>query len=255
MRRISHAALGILWSTSVPACTGDAADSDHSAASADSEASVAFDIVEASIPEMLAAMETGATTSREIVQAYLDRMERYEDELNAAVSINPNALAEADALDRERAEGRVRGPLHGIPVALKDNIHTTHLPTTGGALAFEGYVPPYEATLTTHLREAGAIIIAKAGLTEFANFMAGPPSQMPGNYNALTGFAYNPYDPRPDPRPGFDDGRPAQPTGGSSSGIGTAVSFWFMSAMTNRATPEDVSRKPSWGWMRKTARK
>ncbi len=184
-----------------------------------------FSVVEASIPELQALMESGELTSRELVTAYLVRIALYEERLNAAVAINENALAEADALDAERAAGNVRGPLHGIPVALKDNIHTTHLPTTGGALAFDGYVPPYEATLTANLRDAGAIIIAKAGLTEFANFMAGSPNQMPGNYNALTGFGYNPYDPRRDPREG-SDGRPALSTGGSSSGIGTAASFW-----------------------------
>ena len=90
----------------------------------------------------------------------------------------------------------MRGPLHGIPVALKDNIHTTDMPTTGGALAFAGYTPPYEATLTKNLRDAGAIIIAKAGLTELANWVAGAPNPMPGNYNAVGGFAFNPYDPR-----------------------------------------------------------
>ena len=185
-----------------------------------------FPVVEASIPELQAAMESGELTSRQLVTEYLIRIALYEERLNAAVSINSNALAEADELDAERARGEVRGPLHGIPVALKDNIHTTHLPTTGGALAFEGFVPPYEATLTTNLREAGAIIIAKAGLTEFANWMAGPPNQMPGNYNALTGFGYNPYDPRRDPRPATFDGRPALSTGGSSSGVGTAASFW-----------------------------
>ena len=185
-----------------------------------------FSVVEASIPELQAAMEQGELSSRQLVTEYLVRIGLYEDRLNAAVSVNPNALAEAEALDAERARGEVRGPLHGIPVALKDNVHTTHLPTTGGALAFEGYVPPYEATLTTNLREAGAIMIAKAGLTEFANWMAGPPRQMPGNYNALTGFAYNPYDPRRDPRPATSDGRPALSTGGSSSGVGTAASFW-----------------------------
>ena len=183
-------------------------------------------VVEATIPDLQTAMERGELTSRQLVTEYLVRIALYEGRLNAAVSINENALAEADALDVERARGDVRGPLHGIPVALKDNIHTTHLPTTAGALAFDGFIPPYEATLTTNLREAGAIIIAKAGLTEFANWMAGAPNPMPGNYNALTGFAYNPYDPRRDPRPATFDGRPALSTGGSSSGIGTAASFW-----------------------------
>ena len=185
-----------------------------------------FTVVESSILELQTMMEAGELTSRDLVSAYLTRIALYEDQLNAAVSVNSNALAEAQALDAERAAGYVRGPLHGIPVALKDNIHTTHLPTTGGALAFAGYVPPYEATLTRNLRDAGAIIIAKAGLTEFANFMAGAPNQMPGNYNALTGFGFNPYDPRRDPRPDRFDGRPVLSTGGSSSGIGTAASFW-----------------------------
>ncbi len=195
------------------------------ACSPEAPADTEITVVELSIPEMQALMESGALTSRQLVTMHLTRIALYEDRLNAAVSINPQALAEADALDAERASGTVRGPLHGIPVALKDNIQTTHIPTTGGALAFEGYVPPYEATLTTNLREAGAIIIAKAGLTEFANFMAGAPNAMPGNYNALTGFGYNPYDPRKDPRP-ESDGRPVLGTGGSSSGIGTAASFW-----------------------------
>jgi amidase len=100
------------------------------------------------------------------------------------------------------------------------------MPTTGGALAFAGFVPPYEATLTKNLREAGAIIIAKTILTELANWVAGGPMPMPGNYSALGGFGMNPYDPRRDPREASADGRPVLGTGGSSSGIGTAASFW-----------------------------
>ncbi len=186
----------------------------------------AFTVVEATIPQMQAAMAKGQVTSRQLVEQYLMRLGLYEDRLNAALAINPRALQEADALDRERAQGKLRGPLHGIPVALKDNIHTTDMPTTGGALAFAGYVPPYEATLTRNLKAAGAIIIAKTGLTELANWVAGNPNAMPGNYNAVGGFAFNPYDPRPDPRPDPGDGRPVMQTGGSSSGIGTAANLW-----------------------------
>jgi amidase len=191
-----------------------------------------FQMVEATIPEMQRAMANGALTSRELVQHYLVRIAVHEDQLNAAIHVNPRALEDAEALDRERAEGKVRGPLHGIPIALKDNIHTTNLPTTGGALAFAGYVPPYEATLTRHLRDAGAIIIAKAGLTELANWVAGNPTPMPGNYNALTGFAFNPYDPRRDPR-NTSDGRPVLSTGGSSSGVGTAANLWTANVGTD----------------------
>ncbi len=97
------------------------------------------------------------------------------------------------------------------------------MPTTGGALAFAGLIPPYEATLTRNLREAGAIIIAKTTMTELANWVA---AAMPTNYNSLSGFAFNPYDPRRDPREATGDGRPVLATGGSSSGIGTAMSFW-----------------------------
>ena len=185
-----------------------------------------FTVVEATIPQMQEAMAKKQLTSRQLVEQYLIRIAIYEDRLNAALAINPKALDEADALDRERAQGKVRGPLHGIPVALKDNIHTTDMPTTGGALAFAGYVPPYEATLTKNLKDAGAIIIAKTGLTELANWVAGNPNAMPGNYNAVGGFGFNPYDPRPDPRPEPGDGRPVLQTGGSSSGIGTAANFW-----------------------------
>ncbi len=191
-----------------------------------------FRLVEATIPEMQAAMSRGDLTSRELVTQYLIRLGLYEDRLNAALYVNPRALEEADGLDRERAQGRMRGPLHGIPVALKDNIHTTHLPTSGGALAFAAYVPPYEATLTKNLRDAGAIIIAKAGLTELANWVAGNPNAMPGNYNAVGGFGFNPYDPRPDPRD-TSDGRPVLGTGGSSSGIGTAANLWAANVGTD----------------------
>ncbi|OFW05930.1 MAG: hypothetical protein A3I61_06535 [Acidobacteria bacterium RIFCSPLOWO2_02_FULL_68_18] len=172
---------------------------------------------------MQRAMAEGRVTSRELVQESLTRIALYEDQLNAVITVNRRALDEAAERDRERAAGRLRGPLHGIPIALKDNIHTTDMPTTGGALAFAGLVPPYEATVTRHLRDAGAVLLAKTQMTELANWVT---VGMPPNYNSLTGYGFNPYDPRRDPRVATRDGRPALPTGGSSSGIGTAVSFW-----------------------------
>jgi amidase len=172
-----------------------------------------FSVIEASIPEMQRAMEQGRVTSQELVRQYLERIEKYDSRVHATVTVNRNALREAEALDRERAAGKVRGPLHGIPIALKDIIHTTNMPTTGGALAFKNLTPPYEATLTKNLRDAGAVIIAKTSLTELANWVAGAPTPMPTNYNAITGQGINAYN-------------PILPAGGSSSGIGTAANFW-----------------------------
>src|SRR2546427_12631895 len=188
-----------------------------------------FSVIEASIPDMQKAMREKRVTSRQLVEQYLTRIALYDAKVHAAIAVNPNALKEAEGLDRERARGKIRGPLHGIPIALKDIVHTTDMPTTGGALAFDGFVPPYEATLTKNLREAGAIIIAKTSLTELANWVAGAPTPMVNNYSAVGGFGMNPYDPRRDPRrdprEGMD-GRGVLNSGGSSSGVGTAASLW-----------------------------
>jgi len=189
-------------------------------------AAQSFNVVEATIPQMRAAMDQGRITSRELVSLYLARIGLYDAKLHAVITTNPAALQEAAERDRERAQGRVRGPLHGIPIALKDNILTHDIVTTGGALAFDGFLPPYDATLVKNLRDAGAVIIAKTGLTELANWVAGAPTPMPANYNSVRGFGYNPYDPRRDPRDATNDGRPALTTGGSSSGVGTAANFW-----------------------------
>ncbi len=178
---------------------------------------------ETSLADLRTALEQKRITSREIVQQYLARIATYEDKLNAVITVNPHALIIADSLDRERASGKIRGPLHGIPIALKDNIQTTEMTTTGGALAFADLVPNYDATLARNLKAAGAIIIAKTQLTELANWTA---TGMPGNYTGLTGYGMNPWDPRRDPRDANFDGRPVLGTGGSSSGVGTNVSFW-----------------------------
>lgn len=210
-RRAGAQSAAVLLAVLLPACAPQA------------DRAARFDVVEATIPEMQQALTEGRVTSRELVEAHLARIALYEEDVNATIAVNHRALEIADSLDRERAAGRVRGPLHGIPVALKDNVHTTDMPTTGGALAFEGFTPPYAATLTRNLEEAGAIILAKTVLTELANFMA---AGMPTNYSAVGDYGRNPYDPRRDPREGRNDGRPVMATGGSSSGIGTAMSFW-----------------------------
>ena len=183
-----------------------------------------FTVVEAGIPEIQAALARKKITSRQLVTQYLVRIATYDRMLHSLITVNANALKEADERDKERAAGKLRGPLHGIPIALKDNIQTTDMPTTGGALVFTGYIPPYEATLTKNLRDAGAIIIAKTTLIELANWVAGAPTPMSA-YNAVAGFGFNPYDPRADPRES-SDGRAVLSPGGSSSGAGTASSFW-----------------------------
>ncbi len=193
------------------------------------EAKPPFSVVEASISDMQKAMQEGRVTSRQLVEQYVQRIALYDHRLHAAVSVNPNALKQADELDKERASGKVRGPLHGIPVAVKDNIQTaTDMPTTGGSIAFKGYYPPYDATLVKNLKDAGAIIIAKSTLTELANWMAGPPNQMESGYNAMVGQSYNPYDPRMQA-----DLEPELNTGGSSSGIGVAVNMWAANVGTD----------------------
>jgi amidase len=197
---------------------------------------IGFDVTEATIYDMQRVMQTGRVTSKELVLQSLARIAVYQRLLNPVITVNQNAIAEAEILDVERAQGRVRGPLHGIPIALKDNILTKNIPTSGGALAFRGYFPPYDATLVTNLKNAGAVIVAKTVMTELANWVT---NGMPGNYSAVGGWGMNPYDPRPDPRPGndafnipFADGRPSMNVAGSSSGIGTAASLWVANVGT-----------------------
>src|SRR5688500_6769671 len=179
-----------------------------------------LDLLEATVPELLKAIQTGLITSEQLVQMYLARIAAYDDAgpgLNAFLTVNANAVAEARALDAARHPGIERSPLYGIPVLLKDNVDTADMPTTAGSVALEGSVPPDDAFITRKLRDAGAIILGKATLTEFANFLT---SGMPPGYSSLGGYGFNPYDPRPLPG---GDGRPVLATGGSSSGSGIAV--------------------------------
>ncbi len=169
----------------------------------------AFEVWEASIPELQAALESGVATSADLVDAYLARIAAYDPAgptLNAIVRLHPTAREQARRLDAERASGRVRGPLHGIPILLKDNYDTFDMPTTGSTLALAGSVPPDDAFQVQKLREAGAIILAKTNLHELA---AGITS-----ISSLGGQTRNPYDPARNP-------------GGSSGGTGAAVAASF----------------------------
>src|SRR2546426_2187361 len=144
--------------------------------------------------EHQAAMQDGRLTSVRLTERFLERVEAYDRSgarLNAVLEVNPQAREIAEALDRERASGGTRGPLHGIPVFLKDNIATAdRLHTSAGSLALKDCIAPRDAFLVTRLREAGAVILGKANMTEWANFMT---TGMPAGYSSRGGQVKNPY--------------------------------------------------------------
>src|SRR5688500_12890354 len=179
-----------------------------------------LDLVEATIDDLHKAIQTGLVTIEQLTQMYLARIDAYDDAgpgVNAFLHVNAAAASHASELDALRRAGVTRGPLYGIPVLLKDNIDTADMPTTAGSVALEGSIPPDDAFIARRLRAAGAVIMGKATLTEYANFIA---LGMPAGYSSLGLFGFNPYDPRPLPD---GDGRPVLTTGGSSSGSGIGV--------------------------------
>ncbi len=170
---------------------------------------VPFNLMEATIPELQAALASGTVTSHDLVAMYLARIQAYDKrgpDLNAISSINPNALAEADVLDAERRTRGPRGPLHGIPIIIKDNYDTSDLPTTAGSASLADFIPHDDATLVQRLKAAGAIILAKANMHEFAYGIT--------TVGSLFGFTRNPY---------ALDRNP----GGSSGGTGAAIAANF----------------------------
>src|SRR5262245_31305438 len=127
--------------------------------------------IEATIPQLQAMMSSGALTSRELTLGYLQRIKNLDPLLHAFVETNPNAVAIAAQLDNERRSGQIRGPLHGIPILVKDNIATgDNMQTTAGSLALRNSRVPGDAPLVASLRAAGAVILGKANLSEWANF-------------------------------------------------------------------------------------
>lgn len=191
-----------------------------------------FDLVEATIPAIQTAIQKNIITAEQLVQMYLARIAAYDAKstathLNSYIHVNADVLREAREANQGRANGVQKRPLFGVPIILKDNIDTKKMPTTAGSVAFAGSLPQSDGFVTKKLLDAGAIILGKATMTEFANFLT---NGMPAGYSSLGGYGYNPYDPRPDPRAAldglgrpFNDGRPALTTGGSSSGPGIAV--------------------------------
>ena len=193
-------------------------------------------LVEATIDDLQDALKSHLVTSERLVRMYQARIDAYDQTgptLNAFIHLNDAAIAEARLLDFLRLFG-FRGPLFGIPISLKDNVNTRNMPTTAGSVALEGSIPPDDATITKKLRAAGAIIVGKNTLTEFANFIA---IGMPSGYSSLGGYGLNPFDPRPLPG---SDGRPVLTPGGSSSGPGIAVSANFVAAAIGTETSGSI---------------
>lgn len=164
-----------------------------------------FTLIEATVEEIHEAMLAGQVTCRELVERYLDRIDAYDrdgPQLNAVVTVNPDALDRAEALDGELAECGMVGPLHGIPVLVKDQVQTAGLATTFGSPAFAEYIPREDATIVRRLRDAGAVVLAKTNLPDWATSAFG--------YSSVLGRTKNPYAPDRDP-------------GGSSAGTGAGV--------------------------------
>jgi amidase len=168
-----------------------------------------FELNEITVNLLQAKMASGEMTSAGICRLYLQRIEAVDPLLKAVIELNPDALPIAEKLDRERKEGKVRGPLHGIPVMIKDNIDTADkMQTTAGSLALSGNIAPSDAPVVAKLREAGAVILGKTNLSEWANFRSEMSSS---GWSGRGGQVRNPY---------CLDRSPC----GSSSGTGAAVS-------------------------------
>jgi len=194
-----------------------------------------FEVTEATILQIQEALASGTVTSSELVDRYTARIAAYDQDgplLNAIRNLSPRASSVARERDLARKNGPGGGPLSGIPVIIKDNINTNDQPTTAGSVALAGSIPNEDAFITRQLRAAGAIILAKGNLTEFANYLT---AGMPAGYSSLGDYVYNPYDPRPAP-----DGRPLLSPGGSSSGPGVAAAASFAAATIGTETSGSI---------------
>ena len=190
---------------------------------------VAFTVVGKSVTELADAQSQGRVSSLQLVDAYLARIRKFDragPALHSVLAINPSARAQARALDRERAAGQVRGPLHGIPILIKDNIETADpLPTTAGSLALADNVSGRDAPLVARLRAAGAVILGKANLSEWANIRA---SVSVSGWSAVGGQTRNPY-------------APERSACGSSSGSAAAVAASLAAAAVGTETDGSIT--------------
>lgn len=198
------------------------------------------DLETATVEQLSHLLAEKKITSEGLTQAYLDRIAALPV-LNAVRAINPNALAEARAADHRRG-----GPLSGIPVLVKDNIDVTGMPTTAGSLALAHSYPTADATLVTQLRRAGAVILGKANLTEFANFLA---EGMPGGYSSLGGQVLNPYDTSQTPSGSSAGSAVAAAAGLAALTVGTETSG---SILSPAAANSVVGIKPTVGLISRT---
>lgn len=190
---------------------------------------MSFIVEETTIRSIQSAFESGTLTSRGLTLMYLERIAKYDKAgfgLNAVLELNPDALYIAERCDQERAAGLARGPMHGVPILLKDNINTSdNMHTSAGTLALADSFAPDDAFLVKQLREAGAVILGKANMTELANFMT---SGMPNGYSSRGGQVLNPYGPG-----NF-------PAGGSSSGSAVAVAANLCAAAVGTETSGSI---------------
>jgi amidase len=188
-------------------------------------AATSFEFVEATIPELQAAMASGELSSKDLVMGYLNRIQSLNPLLHSVIETNPNAIAIAQHLDNERRRGQVRGPLHGIPILVKDNIATEdNMQSTAGSLALVHSRVPADGLIVAQLRSAGAVILGKANLSEWANFRGFAPFN---GWSARGGFTRDPY---------LLDFDPC----GSSSGSAVAAATNFCAATVGTETDGSV---------------
>ena len=192
-----------------------------------------FDVTEKTVAELQAAMASGKTSAQQLVRLYLTRIaavDKAGPRLNAVIELNPDALAIATALDAERKAKGPRGPLHGIPVLLKDNIATADkMQTTAGSLALMGIKPPRDAALVARLREAGAVILGKTNLSEWANMRS---TRSTSGWSARGGLSLNPY--------ALD-----RNTSGSSSGSGSSMAASLAAVAVGTETDGSITSPAS----------
>jgi amidase len=188
---------------------------------------MSFDVLETTIADVHAAYRSGQLTCRQLVQSYLDRIENYDRQgpaINAIITINPAALKEAERLDAAFKAGGFVGPLHGVPIIMKDQGDAVGMPTTLGSVLFKDYYPDRDAFVVDKLKKAGAIILAKATLGELGGG---------DTHGSLFGSTKNPYD-------------PARTAGGSSGGSGASVSANFCTVAVGQEGFASIRRPSTW---------